>query len=92
MFDDSWRKELERRYEDIYVRLCECRNTIEDIVIMANLMYKYNTDKTEAECLDRMIEWVCDWNNQDYIADKITPKKYNKMLGLIKDINKIMIY
>ena len=42
----------------------ECRNTKNDILIIAKLMYRYNQDRTKEDCLDRTIEWLTDWNSQ----------------------------
>lgn len=64
-WNDSWIKELEEKDNDCYYRLCECRNVKKDILKMARLMYSYNNEyRTKEECLDRMCEWVCCWNNQ----------------------------
>lgn len=82
-WNDDWRMELENKYYGCYERLCECRNNRNDVVLMASLMYKYNSDKTAEECLDRMIEWVCGWNNQDELEDICIPKKYEKMLNMV---------
>lgn len=81
-WNDAWREELERDYENVFLRLCECRNVISDISIMAMLMYKYNNENHSAEeCLDRMIEWVVGWNNQDELY--IDFKEYQRMLNKV---------
>ena len=64
VWNDDWRKELRLTNENCYNRLCECRNTKHDILIIAKLMYRYNQDRTKEDCLDRTIEWITDWNNQ----------------------------
>jgi len=64
MWNDDWREELEKDYYDCYIRLCECRNTKKDLKILTKLLYKYNSSKTKEQCLDRIIAWVTDWNNQ----------------------------
>lgn len=69
MFNDDWRNELEEFNYDCYERLCECRNTKTDIVTMSRLMCKYNPHKKIEECVERIIEWVTDWNNQYYLSD-----------------------
>lgn len=76
-WNDDWRNELKETDEECYYRLCECRNSKKDLFKMACLLKKYNKDKSNAECLDRMIEWVCDWNNQfiDLMYDE-----YSQML------------
>jgi hypothetical protein len=62
--NNDWRSELEIKNPECYERLCECRNTKHDILIIAKLMYRYNQDRTKEDCLDRTIEWITDWNNQ----------------------------
>ena len=64
IWNDDWREELRLTNENCYNRLCECRNTKHDILIIAKLMYRYNQDRTKEDCLDRTIEWITDWNNQ----------------------------
>ena len=63
-WNNDWRSELEIKNPEWYERLCECRNTKHDILIIAKLMYRYNQDRTKEDCLDRTIEWITDWNNQ----------------------------
>ena len=63
-WNNDWRSELETKNPECYERLCECRNTKHDILIIAKLMYRYNQDRTKEDCLDRTIEWITDWNNQ----------------------------
>ena len=63
-WNNDWRSELEIKNPERYERLCECRNTKHDILIIAKLMYRYNQDRTKEDCLDRTIEWITDWNNQ----------------------------
>ena len=63
-WNNDWRSELEIKNQECYERLCECRNTKHDILIIAKLMYRYNQDRTKEDCLDRTIEWITDWNNQ----------------------------
>lgn len=83
-WDDSWRTELEEKNYNCYERLCECRNTLADIKIMAKLMFKYNNELfTAEECLDRTADWVCDWNNQFYLFDKIG-ENYDDIIKGIK--------
>lgn len=83
MWNDNWREELERDFENVYTRLCECRNTKNDIIIMSRIMYEYNPNKSAEECLDRMIEWVGEWNNQYDLIDTILPQEYDNMLNKI---------
>ena len=68
---DDWRTELKENNYGCYERLCECRNNANDVVLMANLMHKYNPTIDKEDCLNRMIEWVGDWNNQFELMDKM---------------------
>ena len=68
-WNDDWRTELEKTNEGCYIRLCECRNTKNDVILMAKLMYKYNPLIGAEDCFIRMIEWVGDWNNQFNVVD-----------------------
>lgn len=79
-WNDDWRMELERDYYDCFIRLCECRNTLNDIILMASLMYNYNKENGAEESLDRTIEWVCCWNSQYSLENQIYPNTYAKML------------
>ena len=54
-WNDNWRSELESKNYLCYIRLCECRNTQQDIITMAKLMYKYNGN-TIIRKLDKIIE------------------------------------
>ena len=63
-WNDDWREELKTDYYPVWERLAECRNTRKDIIIMAKLNYKYNRSKEPEECLNRIVEWVTDWNGQ----------------------------
>ena len=54
-WNNDWRSELEIKNPECYERLCECRNTKHDILIIAKLMYRYNQDRTKEDCLDRTI-------------------------------------
>lgn len=80
-WNDDWRNELENNNESCFTRLCECRNTKNDILIMSKLVYKYNKDKTVEDCLDRICEWVCCWNNQ--FECELTDEEYKKYLSKI---------
>lgn len=77
-WNNDWRTELKLKNGECYIRLCECRNTKEDILLMAKMNRKYNSGMTKEDCLDRIIEWVTDWNNQ-YEID-FTRDEYNRML------------
>lgn len=82
IWNDDWREELKKDNYDIWERLAECRNNRKDIMYMAKLMYKYNLDKTKQDCLDRMLEWVTDWNSQANLYPD-SDDEYNKMLASI---------
>ena len=81
-WNDDWRNELKIKNEGCYIRLCECRNTKNDLVIMSRLMHKYNSDKTKEDCFVRMLEWVGDWNGQFKLVD-LTKSEYETLLERI---------
>ena len=78
-WDNDWRDELKKTNEGCYIRLCECRNTRNDIIIMAKLVKKYNPTMTAEDCLIYMLEWVGDWNGQFEVTDW-TDKEFKKAL------------
>lgn len=77
--NNDWRNELKEKHIDCYNRLCDCRNTRQDILTMAILCVKYNPTIEEEVCLDYIISWVGDWNNQYEVAD-MPLEEYKKML------------
>lgn len=77
-WNDDWRDELRLTNENCYIRLCECRNTKNDILIIAKLMYKYNKHKGQKEALDRTLAWLTDWNDQFELD--LTDSEYNDIL------------
>lgn len=78
MWNDDWRDELKIEDPSMYERLCECRNKKSDLKKLAKLLYKYNINHAKSVCLDRIIEWITDWNNQvELIPDK---EEYDKIL------------
>lgn len=83
MWNNDWRTKLENEHEEVYIRLCECRNSLADMVIMSRLVHEYNPSKTKEDCFELIIEWVCDWNSQDYLYDRLTTSKYQEMLSQI---------
>ena len=87
-WNDNWRSELESKNYLCYIRLCECRNTKSDVILMSKLMYKYNPTKDPEDCFCRMVEWVGDWNNQFNIMDYFYASKenYQKALDKVKKI------
>lgn len=80
-WNDEWREELKQDNYEVWERLAECRNNRNDIIIMSKLVVKYNPEKSEQECFDRILEWVTDWNNQ--ISLYPVDDEYNKMLKQI---------
>lgn len=83
MWNDDWRMKLELENESCFNRLCDCRNTKNDILIMSKLVVEYNPNKTAEECLDRICEWVCCWNGQFEIGLSETEYK-NYLLKLLR--------
>lgn len=77
-WNDDWRRELEETDPLCFTRLCECRNSKRDMLVMAKLVYKYNQDKSKEDCLDRICEWVCSWNSQ--YEKELTNDEYYKFL------------
>ena len=81
-WNDDWRDELRLVNEPCYNRLCECKNKKSDLEIMAQLMCKYNSLIAKTDCLNRVLEWVGDWNGQFAITD-LTKEEYNNILLFI---------
>ena len=79
-WNNDWRSELEIKNPECYERLCECRNTKNDILIISRIMYKYNQNRTKHDCLDRTIEWLTDWNSQFELYPS-NPEEYQKILS-----------
>lgn len=69
--NNDWRKELKVLNDDIYTRLCECRNTTMDFILMCNLLLRYNPSITSEEAYEYMFEWCCDYNGQMNLANKL---------------------
>lgn len=84
VWNDNWRSELESKDYLCYIRLCECRNTRNDMIKMAKLMYKFNPWADPVNCLIRMMEWM-DMNSQWEIAD-LTQEEFDEALDIIKNI------
>lgn len=72
----NWEKHLP---EDIYIRLCECRNKRSDLVPLAKVIKLYNPDATNEDCFILALEWVGDWNGQFTVTD-LTEEEYDRML------------
>ena len=77
-WNDDWRDELKYLNKDCYIRLCECRNIGEDIIPICNLMKWYNLNKSCKKVLDRVIDWLTDWNGQTELIP--TPEEYVELL------------
>ena len=78
-WNNDWRSELEIKNPECYERLCECRNTKNDILIISRIMYKYNQNRTKYDCLDRTIEWLTDWNSQFELC--LSETEYQEILS-----------
>lgn len=85
IWNNDWRDELEKTNEGCYTRLCECRNTKNDIIIMSKLVKKYNPTMPAEECLIYILEWVGDWNGQYNITD-LTKEEYQNALDKIENM------
>lgn len=81
-WNDNWRTELKEKNARCFDRLGDCRSTANDVAIMAKYVHKYNPTISKEDCFNRMIEWVCDWNNQFELFDKID-KQYDKLLAKV---------
>ena len=82
IWNNDWRIELSHKDPECYERLCDCVNTKKDIITMARLNYKHNPFKEKEDCLDRILEWVTDWNNQPNLYPS-TAYEYSKLLAKI---------
>lgn len=85
IWNNDWRDELEKTNNGCYIRLCECRNTKNDIVIMSKLVKKYNPTMTAEDCLIYMLEWVGDWNGQFEVTDW-TDEEFKKALDKLNKV------
>ena len=84
-WNNDWRDELEKTNEGCYIRLCECRNTKNDIIIMSKLVKKYNPTIETEDCLIYMLEWVGDWNGQFEVTDW-TDEEFKKALDKLNKV------
>lgn len=82
-WNNDWRDELEKTDYNCYMRLCECRNTRNDVIKMAKLVKKYNPTQPAEECLIYIIEWVGDWNGQ-YMVTDFTTKEYKDAIRQVE--------
>ena len=74
----DWLSELS---QDMYFRLCECRNIKADIVPLTKVVKKVSGWDSE-RALDYMLEWLTDWNNQISLYPK-NEKEYKRILKKI---------
>lgn len=77
-WDDSWRDNIS---EEVYDRLCTCCNSWKDIKIMGRAIKAVNPTRSAEECAERILEWVCDWNNQWQLDP--TEDEYKELLAYI---------
>ena len=89
-WNNEWRDELEKTDYNCYIRLCECRNTRKDVILMAKLVKEYNPTQPAEECLIYMMEWVGDWNGQ-YMVTDFTTGEYKDAIAEIEDFSKRFI-
>lgn len=82
-WNNDWREELKKINNDCYYRLCECRNTRKDVILMAKLVKEYNPTQPSEECLIYMMEWVGDWNGQ-YMVTDFTIDEYKDAIAEIE--------
>lgn len=86
-WNNDWREKLKKVDNDCYYRLCECRNTRKDVILMAKLVKEYNPNQPSEECLIYMMEWVGDWNGQ-YMVTDFTKEEYKNAIAEIEDFSK----
>ena len=78
-WNNDWRDELKTEDPECYERFADCDNKRSDLKKLAKLVYKYNLDRPKEECVDYIIEWVTDANNQpNLIPDE---DEYKKILN-----------
>lgn len=82
-WNDDWRDELKSDHYDCWERLCDCRNLRRDLMVMAKLMKKYNLGKDPQDVLDRILEWVTDWNSQVNLYPD--DEEYDQMLKQLRE-------
>lgn len=70
--NNDWRDELNQTNEDAYIRLCECRSTSNDFILMCKLLKKYNDTMEVKDCVCYMWEWIesnSQWKLSDWIDE-----------------------
>lgn len=78
-WDNSWRDNIPG---DVRERLAACCNSWKDIKIMARAMKAVNPNRSAEDCAERILEWVCDWNNQWQLDPTID--EYKELLAFIE--------
>ena len=74
----DWKNELS---EDMYFRLCECRNLKSDIVPLTKVVKRVSGWDSE-QSLDYMLKWLTDWNNQiELYPNDVEYEKMVKKIG-----------
>lgn len=75
----EWAKYLQ---DDVYIRLCECRNVRKDIYPMAEVLVKhYNYDCESA--YELVLEWIGDWNGQFNVTD-LTKEQHERIVNKLQ--------
>ena len=82
-WNNDWRDKLTQTDYGCYIRLCECRNTKNDVILMAKLVKSYNPTQSSEECLIYIMEWVGDWNGQYEVTD-FTTDEYKRIIAEIE--------
>lgn len=77
---------LKQRNPDVYQRLCECRNTKEDLTHLVNIRWMWMQSKgknkqgfTKEDALVYILDWL-DSNSQWQLAD-LTREEYDELIG-----------
>lgn len=68
---------------EVYMRLCECRCTKEDIPVLVNAKWKFykesgKTKYTKEDALVTILE-LLDANGQGYLLTEITKEEYERL-------------
>lgn len=82
-WNNDWRDKLAKTDYGCYIRLGECRNTKNDVILMAKLVKEYNPTQSSEECLIYIMEWVGDWNGQYEVTD-FTTDEYKRIIAEIE--------
>ena len=70
-------------HDGVYYRLCECRNTRQDLKPLVKAMWNWRKEKEpqleKEDVVIQILEWVGDWNGQYNVTD-VTEDEYNELL------------